>query len=74
MQGKLIAIEGLDRCGKDTQLKILQNKIPNSIIINFPNENIKSGLKLRDYLNQKISLTDKEANDLFALNRRETIP
>ena len=43
MRGKFIVIEGLDRCGKDTQINLILSKINNSIKINFPNENIESG-------------------------------
>lgn len=73
MKGHFIVVEGPDCCGKDTQIQYLLGKIPRSVKVNFPNENIESGRRCRQYLLQKLQLTDREANDLFALNRRESM-
>ncbi|CAL6014471.1 Thymidylate_kinase [Hexamita inflata] len=74
MPGQFIVVEGLDRCGKDTQINLLLQSMPDAIKFNFPNEQLESGRKCRQYLLQQIQLTDFEINELYALNRRETMP
>ncbi|KAH0576344.1 Thymidylate kinase [Spironucleus salmonicida] len=71
-RGLFIVIEGLDRCGKTTQLDILKNYLQPSKSISFPNESLQSGMDLRKYLLQQIELTDMDAHNLFARNRRES--
>lgn len=46
----LIVIEGLDGCGKSTQLELLQNKYKNANFITFPYYHSHSGRIIGDYL------------------------
>lgn len=53
-KGKLFVIEGLDGCGKSTQLEMLSGKTDeNTRFISFPNYDSASGQIIRDYLNGK---------------------
>ena len=52
--GKLFVIEGLDGCGKSTQLEMLKAKVSGDIrFISFPNYNSASGEIIKDYLSGK---------------------
>jgi dTMP kinase len=56
LKGKLIVIEGLDGCGKSTQLDLLQKKFDaNARFISFPNYESASGSIVKDYLSGKFS-------------------
>ena len=49
--GKLFVIEGLDGCGKSTQLEMLKASADSNIrFISFPNYNSASGEIIKDYL------------------------
>ncbi len=47
----LIVIDGLDGCGKSTQLDLLKEKITGAHFITFPYYNTNSGKIVTDYLN-----------------------
>ena len=52
--GKLFVIEGLDGCGKSTQLEMLKASADSNIrFISFPNYNSASGEIIKDYLSGK---------------------
>lgn len=48
--GKLIVIEGLDGCGKSTQLELLKEKYTNAEFISFPHYDSPSGEIIKQYL------------------------
>ena len=53
-KGKLFVIEGLDGCGKSTQLEMLKSKTDNNTrFISFPNYDSASGQIIKDYLSGK---------------------
>ncbi len=58
----LIAFEGIDGCGKETQIRLLQQKIPDSIVFKYPT---KSFQMLNDYLERKLELAPKSLFLLF---------
>jgi thymidylate kinase len=66
-----IVFEGLDRVGKTTQVKLLAEKIPSSVVITFPNREGIIGKILDSYLKNKISLTTEAAHLLFSADRWE---
>lgn len=55
---KFIVLDGIDGCGKTTQLDLLkkyfedESKISNVVTLSFPNYNSLSGKLIKDYLNQ----------------------
>jgi len=55
MAGKLIVLEGIDRSGKETQAKILYDRLIKegfwTKLVSFPNYGSESSLLLRKYLN-----------------------
>lgn len=56
-KGKIIVLEGLDGCGKSTQLELLYNALSerNSVrMISFPNYESSTGRVVSDYLSGKI--------------------
>lgn len=62
MKNKLIAIEGLDGSGKNTQTQLLHNSIEDSIVIDYPNYSNRSSELVKMYLKGKID------NDPFNVN------
>ena len=55
-KGKLFVIEGLDGCGKSTQLEMLKSKTDdNTRFISFPNYDSASGQIIKDYLSGKFA-------------------
>ncbi|KAA8910443.1 thymidylate kinase-domain-containing protein [Sphaerosporella brunnea] len=75
-RGALIVIEGLDRAGKSTQCSRLQQRIPNSRIIKFPDRSTPIGQLINNYLTSASSppLTDQAIHLLFSANRWELLP
>ncbi len=56
-KGKIIVLEGLDGCGKSTQLEILYNTLKSekkTRLISFPNYESNTGKVVSDYLSGKI--------------------
>jgi dTMP kinase len=62
IKGKILAIEGLDGCGKDTQIRLLKEKFPRIVVFKYPT--LRYTL-LKDYLEQKIELAPKAIFLLF---------
>lgn len=58
----LIVFEGIDGCGKETQIKLLQQKNPDVIVFKYPT---KSFQMLNDYLERKLELAPKSLFLLF---------
>ncbi len=50
MNGKIIVIEGLDGCGKSTQLELLQKRFADCRFLTFPNYQSPSGEIITRYL------------------------
>ena len=61
MKGKLVVIDGLDGCGKDTQIKLLKENMDFSLY-KYPTDNFRM---LRDYLDRKTTLEPKSLFLLF---------
>lgn len=62
IKGKILVIEGLDGCGKDTQIRLLKEKFPDIVVFKYPT--LRYTL-LKDYLEQKIELAPKAIFLLF---------
>lgn len=80
-KGKLIVIEGFDGCGKNTQAKLLVNKLQElgikSKLLTFPNyESVCSG-PVQMYLNGQLGniydVSSKQASLLYAVDRFCTV-
>ena len=54
MQSKLIILDGLDGCGKSTQLDLLKENFPECRFLTFPNYNSPTGEIISEYLAGKI--------------------
>ncbi|MFH1785674.1 MAG: dTMP kinase [Candidatus Micrarchaeota archaeon] len=57
----LIIFEGIDGCGKETQIKLLKEKL-GAVVLKYPTTNNK---KINDYLEKKITIEPKELFMLF---------
>ncbi len=75
LSGKLIVIEGLDGCGKSTQLDILKSKLSDKAkFVSFPNYESASGEIIKDYLSGKFMEENGEtgcysASSFYAVDR-----
>jgi dTMP kinase len=58
----LVVLEGIDGCGKDTQIKLLKEKYPEAIVFKYPTKNFQL---LSDYLEKRIDLAPKSLFLLF---------
>lgn len=70
----LIVIDGLDGCGKSTQLDLLKEKITGAHFITFPYYNTNSGKIVTDYLNGVFNENNPEisaysASAMYAVDR-----
>ncbi|EGG03063.1 uncharacterized protein MELLADRAFT_44639 [Melampsora larici-populina 98AG31] len=74
-RGAFVVIEGLDRCGKSTQCKILADRLTNAgrsvELMRFPDRETVIGKMIHSYLNQESDLDDHAIHLLFAANRWE---
>lgn len=59
--GKLIIFEGIDGCGKETQIKLLKEKL-GAVVFKYPTKNYQM---LNDYLAKKIIIDPKALFFLF---------
>ena len=74
MEGRIIAIEGCDGVGKETQAKLLSKTLTKRGIINriihFPTYGTESAIPVEIFLQGKLKdLSPVEISMLFALNR-----
>lgn len=75
MRGRIIAFEGLDGSGKETQTRILEKRLNDygikSIRINFPNYQSRYSLFVKDYLNGKFgkNISPYISSIFFSLDR-----
>ena len=76
-RGKLVVIEGLDGCGKSTQLDLalgyLKENGVNCRSVSFPNYDALSGKLVQQYLDGNIPCEDKNgayaASSIYAIDR-----
>jgi dTMP kinase len=75
MVGLLIAIEGINGCGKTTIINQIQAQYKNKqdvVIYKFPNRNTKYGKIIDKFLRKEIQINSAyDVLDLFAKNRNE---
>lgn len=67
--GKIIVIEGLDGCGKSTQLDLLSKTLTDSKIVSFPNYEAPTGKLIKEFLAGKVSANRYVAASLYAADR-----
>lgn len=74
-RGLFIVFEGLDKCGKSTQVDLLyrylQERGTPCHKISFPERSSKTGITIDQYLSEKLKLTSDAAHELFSKNRWE---
>lgn len=80
MKGKFIVFEGLDRCGKSSMVKFLQQKCSTSetpdnqtVAIGFPNRKSAIGIMINDFLCNKTDIGNEAIHLLFSANRWEAM-
>jgi len=79
MKGKLIVIEGIDACGKETQTSLLIEKFKkeglSAVRFSFPDYSTSTGKKIKQKLHQQKHIYSNPLTDgfaeLFALNLKE---
>ena len=74
MQSKLIILDGLDGCGKSTQLDLLKEDFPECRFLTFPNYESPSGEIISEYLAGKIPNPEPlgnaySASSFYAIDR-----
>ncbi len=70
MRGALIVFEGLDRCGKTTQARMLAEAVA-AKQGRFPARDTPVGAIISEYLSSRRHLDDRAVHLLFAANRWE---
>ena len=78
-RGAFIVFEGVDRCGKTTQVGLLvKHLIKNigiaAIAMRFPDRTTPTGILINQYLQSKSELDDRAVHLLFSANRWEVAP
>ncbi len=74
MQGKIIVIEGLDGCGKSTQLELLKERFTDCRFITFPNYDSPGGELVTQYLHgefheENVKRSAFSASAFYAVDR-----
>jgi dTMP kinase len=74
--GKIIVLEGLDKCGKTTQahllLDYLDDKNPGqTVLFSFPDYSTKIGKQIRSFLDGKVQYNAETKHMLLSANRWE---
>jgi dTMP kinase len=77
LRGKIIAIEGIDQSGKNTQTRLLANRLKKNgasvSTISFPIYNSPSGRQIRRFLQGKQEYPAAALHMLYSLNRWENM-
>eukprot|EP00934_Nitzschia_sp_Nitz4_P009396 Nitzschia sp. Nitz4//scaffold65_size103378//8279//9180//NITZ4_004453-RA/size103378-augustus-gene-0.85-mRNA-1//-1//CDS//3329556201//9386//frame0 len=77
-RGAFIVMEGVDRCGKTTQVKLLverlQSQGKSAVVMRFPDRSTLVGGLIDQYLQSKSQLDDRAIHLLFSANRWEAAP
>ncbi|XP_038672077.1 thymidylate kinase isoform X2 [Scyliorhinus canicula] len=77
-RGALIVLEGMDRSGKTTQCRRLQEALRQqgraAEVLRFPDRGTEIGHLISSYLEKKKNLDDHTVHLLFAANRWERVP
>eukprot|EP00980_Cylindrotheca_fusiformis_P010464 scaffold2322_cov135-Cylindrotheca_fusiformis.AAC.23 len=79
-RGAFIVLEGVDRCGKTTQVGLLAQSLKKKLglaavlCLNFPNRTTMVGQLIDQYLKSKQELDDRAIHLLFSANRWEVAP
>lgn len=75
-RGAFVLLEGVDRCGKTTQCKMLLQRLLAAGIaatsMRFPDRSTSSGQIIDQYLRQKSEMDDRAIHLLFSANRWES--
>jgi dTMP kinase len=58
----LVVFEGIDGCGKETQIKLLKEKRPDAVVFKYPTRHYQM---LNDYLDEKLYIAPKSLFLLF---------
>ena len=70
-RGAFIVFEGVDRCGKSTQVDLLGKSLTNAQNIRFPNRTSNIGQLINSYLSSATNMSDQAIHLLFSANRWE---
>ena len=77
-RGAFIVFEGVDRCGKTTQVALLVKHLMSlglaAVAMNFPDRSTMVGDLINQYLQSKNDLDDRAIHLLFSANRWEAVP
>lgn len=71
-RGAFIVFEGIDRCGKSTQVDLL-GKALNAKNIRFPDRTSAIGVMINSYLVSATNMNDQAIHLLFSANRWEAV-
>ena len=66
---KLVVIEGLDGCGKSTQLELLKEAFPTAKVISFPDYESQTGKLIKSFLAGDIAANRYAAACFYATDR-----
>ena len=77
-RGAFIVFEGVDRCGKTTQVSLLVKHLMSlglaAVAMRFPDRTTMVGDLINQYLQSKNDLDDRAVHLLFSANRWEAVP
>lgn len=66
-----MVLEGVDRCGKTTQIQRVAERLPGSLSCGFPDRTSPLGTVINEYLLGKQELQDRAIHLMFSANRWE---
>lgn len=65
-RGKIVAIEGCDGAGGETQINLLKEKFPNALFLRYPDYENEIGKMIHNFLHEKFNLSVNMQFLLFA--------